>query len=83
MDLKSKSPQFHSIPAKRTRPKITRKTYISWQAQESTDCTKENATQVETPRTSPTSSSGNHLTSQHVELVLYVSLILVLVGYML
>ncbi|KAJ9554457.1 hypothetical protein OSB04_018502 [Centaurea solstitialis] len=46
-------------------------------------CTKENATQVETPRTSPTSSSGNHLTSQYVEPVLYVSLILVVVGYML
>ncbi|KAJ9554456.1 hypothetical protein OSB04_018501 [Centaurea solstitialis] len=46
-------------------------------------CTKENATQVKTPRTSPPSSSGNHLTSQYVELVLYLSLILVLVGYML
>lgn len=46
-------------------------------------CTKENATQVETPRTSPTSSSGNHLTSQNMEFAFSVSLILVLVGYML
>ncbi|KVI05593.1 Glucose/Sorbosone dehydrogenase [Cynara cardunculus var. scolymus] len=46
-------------------------------------CTKENATQVETPRTSSPSSSGTHLTSQCVEFVLYVSLILVLVGHML
>ncbi|KAI7726703.1 hypothetical protein M8C21_000268 [Ambrosia artemisiifolia] len=40
-------------------------------------CTKESGTQVQTPG-SPPSSSGNNL-----EIVLYISLILVLVGYML
>ncbi|KAI3696546.1 hypothetical protein L1987_79564 [Smallanthus sonchifolius] len=40
-------------------------------------CTKESGTQVQNPN-SPPSSSGNHM-----EFVLYISLILVLVGYML
>lgn len=46
-------------------------------------CSKENATQVETTPTSPPSSSGNQLTARCMEFVRYVSLTLVLVGYML
>nr|XP_043613478.1 HIPL1 protein-like isoform X2 [Erigeron canadensis] len=46
-------------------------------------CTMENATEFATPPTSSPSSSSNHLTSQNMEFVLTISLILFLVGHML
>lgn len=46
-------------------------------------CTKEKKTQVETPRTSAPSSSGNHLSAQCMNFLLYICWILIFVGYML
>ena len=46
-------------------------------------CPKENETRVETPRTSAPSSSGNPLTTQCMNFLLYICWILIFVGYML